>query len=163
VKAAQNILSLPPGEGLVYAPVCAALHEQAFPDPWDATAFAELLSDPTVHAWIGHSSSGEESAPMAVLLCRVVIDEAEILTIATCPDQRRSGWGKALMQAAQNHFHTHGVDQWFLEVAAENTAAQALYHRHGFTKVGLRKGYYAPLAAELPRRDALVMSASLKI
>ena len=30
----------------------------------------------------------------------------------------------------------------FLEVNCENTAAIALYEKHGFKKIGLRKGYY---------------------
>jgi ribosomal-protein-alanine N-acetyltransferase len=46
----------------------------------------------------------------------------------------------------------------FLEVAADNLAAIALYQATGFIKVGVRKGYYPhPDGA----KDALVMRRAL--
>ena len=46
----------------------------------------------------------------------------------------------------------------FLEVAADNLAAIALYQATGFAKVGVRKGYYPhPDGA----KDALVMRRTL--
>jgi len=40
-----------------------------------------------------------------------------------------------------------------LEVRISNTGAQQLYYRYGFTRVGIRKGYYTD-----DREDAIVMS-----
>ncbi len=39
---------------------------------------------------------------------------------------------------------------------AENTAAQALYARHGFERIGVRRGYYRP-----GRTDAYVLRLRL--
>jgi ribosomal-protein-alanine N-acetyltransferase len=51
-----------------------------------------------------------------------------------------------------------GAFDLFLEVAADNTAAIALYAATGFDRVGLRKGYYPhPDGA----KDAVVMRRAL--
>jgi ribosomal-protein-alanine N-acetyltransferase len=155
------IQALPPGGASAYAPVLAAVHDQGFDHPWSASDFATLLDDPTIHAWVG--LQGEAQVPVALLLCQVVIDEAEILTICTNPNARRQGWGNHLMTNASTALQAAGVTQWFLEVATDNTPAQALYRAHGFEQVGLRKGYYAPLIPNGPQRDALVMRAPLSL
>jgi ribosomal-protein-alanine N-acetyltransferase len=50
--------------------------------------------------------------------------------------------------------------QWlWLEVRASNERAQRIYDRHGYRRVGERKGYYP--AADGAREDALVMSFRL--
>jgi ribosomal-protein-alanine N-acetyltransferase len=36
----------------------------------------------------------------------------------------------------------------FLEVRTDNNSALALYERHGFTRIGLRKRYYQPSGAD---------------
>jgi ribosomal-protein-alanine N-acetyltransferase len=52
-----------------------------------------------------------------------------------------------------------GASQMFLEVRPTNTAAQALYGRHGFKAIGRRKGYYP--ASDGGREDAIVMRRHL--
>ena len=44
----------------------------------------------------------------------------------------------------------------FLEVRADNTRAQRLYHWWGFAEVGIRRGYYQPSGM-----DAIVMRRDL--
>jgi hypothetical protein len=44
----------------------------------------------------------------------------------------------------------------FLEVRADNSRAQRLYHWWGFTEIGIRRGYYQPSGT-----DAIVMRRSL--
>ena len=48
-----------------------------------------------------------------------------------------------------------GAEAMFLEVAADNAAALALYRGAGFTQAGLRRGYYAPAGTDafVLRRD----------
>ena len=69
----------------------AVLHATAFDAPWDAAAFAVLLSQPGVFAI---------RAEDGFILCRTVLDEAEILTLAVRPSARRSGLGARLTRAA---------------------------------------------------------------
>ena len=51
-----------------------------------------------------------------------------------------------------------GAESLFLEVAADNAPALALYRGLGMVEIGRRKGYYpASAGAGAPRRDALTM------
>lgn len=154
-----SIETLPPGQGAAFAPLCAQLHARAFSDCWDTEAFVTLLQDPTVHCWI--ATLGDTQIPAAVAILRVVIDEAEILTIGTDPTYRRHGLAASLLLHAVGQLRRQGVGRLFLEVADDNEPAQALYRRLGFTQVGRRKAYYAPHGTGLPRRDALVMAKDL--
>ena len=130
--------------------VLADLHAHAFAAPWDAAAFADLLAQPGV--FVVAEADG-------FILIRVVLDEAEILTLAVRPEARRAGLGGRLVgqgavQAAQG-----GARRLFLEVAEDNAAARALYARAGFRALGRRKAYYA--APDGGRTDALVLGRDL--
>lgn len=142
--------------GLEACFILADLHDRAFDRPWDALAFEELLKSPGVFAVMGEA--GEPALEKGFILCRSIAGEAEILTIAVDPAARRRGWGAALVEMAAGIAAETGSEALFLEVAADNTAAIALYAATGFAKVGLRKGYYPhPDGA----RDAVVMRRAL--
>ena len=79
-------------------------------------------------------------------------DEAFIQTIAVTADRQRRGIGQAMLQQLVAEADRRGAATLLLEVRADNLAAQALYERHGFTAVGLRKRYYQPSGV-----DAVVM------
>jgi ribosomal-protein-alanine N-acetyltransferase len=81
-----------------------------------------------------------------IVLTRVVQGEGEILTLAVAPQARRRGIGRALLGGVV----ADGIP-WFLEVAASNGPALALYAAFGFCECGRRRDYYAP------GRDALVL------
>ena len=128
----------------------ALLHAAASDSPWRETDFAALLTSPGALLL---------DAPRAFLLARIAADEVEILMIATATDARRQGHARALM----NRFHVaardRGATHAFLEVAADNTGARALYDAAGYRPAGLRRGYY-PRPGH-PPVDALVLSRSL--
>lgn len=128
----------------------AALHAQAFAAPWSAGEFAELMSQPGVVA-IAESDG--------FVLIRIVLDEAEILTLAVLPKARRLGLGRRLVEEAAVAATKGGAARLFLEVAEDNAPARALYDRAGFSQIGRRKAYYA--AADGSRTDAVVMSRDL--
>jgi ribosomal-protein-alanine N-acetyltransferase len=81
--------------------------------------------------------------------------DAELLTIATDPALRRSGWGRQIFRALDEEARGRGLERWILEVARNNVAAQGLYRSHGFVEIGVRKAYYKTSDG---RVDALVMS-----
>ena len=128
----------------------ARLHEQAFSMPWSAREFADLLSQPGVIAI---------AEPDGFVLIRIVLDEAEILTLAVIPAARRLGLGRRLVEEAAVAATKGGAARLFLEVAEDNAPARALYDRAGFSQIGRRKAYYA--AADGSRTDAVVMSRDL--
>jgi ribosomal-protein-alanine N-acetyltransferase len=132
----------------------ADIHDKAFDRPWTALEFDELLKSPGAFAILGEA--GEPAK--GFILCRSIAGEAEILTIAVDPAARRRGWGAALVEIAAGIAAETESEAMFLEVAADNLAAIALYQATGFAKVGLRKGYYPhPDGA----KDALVMRRAL--
>lgn len=132
------------------AAALAALHAQAFAAPWSAAEFADLLSQPGVLLGL---------EPDGFVLVRVVLDEAEILTLAVAPAARRRGLGRRLVERASATAAQAGSTRLFLEVAEDNAAARALYDGVGFAVIGRRKAYYA--RPDGGRTDALVMSRDL--
>ena len=127
----------------------ASLHALSFAKSWDAAAIAALLATPGAFAF--HHSHG-------FVLARVAGEEAEILTLAVAPEKRGQGLGGALLRAAIIKAQELGAQTLFLEVGADNPSALALYARLGFTKVGMRKGYYASASGGA---DALVLRLPL--
>jgi [ribosomal protein S18]-alanine N-acetyltransferase len=76
----------------------------------------------------------------------------DVQTIGVLPSHRGTGLGARLLGellAAAAGFSCHEV---LLEVRVDNAPAQRLYERFGFTRIGLRRGYYQP-----GNVDALVM------
>ena len=90
------------------------------------------------------------------VLGRHIGDEAEILNLATLPEKRRRGEGRALLEKALAEFQTRGVRRVFLEVRESNVKAIAFYKKHGFSEAGRRKAYYRE-----PEEAALLMEKQL--
>lgn len=132
-------------------PVMAVLHAVAFPKAWNTETLAGLLETPGGYGLILDDSG--------FILCREAAGEAEIITLAVRPDRRQGGIGRALVLAAADQARARGGESLFLEVAADNAAALALYDRAGFERVGLRRGYYAGSSGQAT--DAIVMRLSL--
>jgi ribosomal-protein-alanine N-acetyltransferase len=85
-------------------------------------------------------------------LCAYAPHEAYVQTIAVAAARQRSGVGRALLQALLEEADRRRCDHVDLEVRADNERAVRLYEQHGFTRIGLRRGYYQPSGA-----DAIVM------
>jgi [ribosomal protein S18]-alanine N-acetyltransferase len=130
----------------------AAVHASCFtlPRPWSASEFAALLDSP--HVFVVSESNG-------FVMGRAVAGEAELLTIAVMPEARRQGTGGRLVDAFLTQARALGAETAFLEVAAGNAAALALYERTGFARSGLRKGYYRGPDGQTD--DALVLFRAL--
>ena len=127
----------------------AQCHRAAAPaQPWSEAAFAKLLEQGAVA--IGDAR--------AFALGRAAADEAELLMIATHPDHRRQGLARRHLAALETRLMDQGAARMFLEVAADNVAAQALYAAAGYAVVGKRPGYYR---RETERMDALLYAKPL--
>lgn len=130
----------------------AHVHAQGFtvPRPWSAKEFCDLLSSAGVFV-IGDAQG--------FALGRIIADEVELLTITVLPTLRGQGKGRALLADFETTAQDMGARDCFLEVAANNTAARALYASAGYTEAGLRKAYYhAPQGVKI---DAVVMRKHL--
>jgi ribosomal-protein-alanine N-acetyltransferase len=116
----------------------AALHRRCFDEAWARSDFARILEAPSSFALIARGPP----AAAGFVLARTVVDECEILTLAVAPAYRRHGVGRALLHTAIALASLRGARAVFLEVAADNEAARALYTAAGFRMVGVREGYY---------------------
>ena len=132
----------------------AKAHASAFDAPWPPEAFVELLASPGVFAL-----SAVDSAPVGLILMRAIAGEAEVLTLAVEPTHRRLGVAQALLQGGLVQATAMGAETAFLEVAADNAGALALYLRCGFEQVGHRGGYYHRAGGQSV--DALVLRRTL--
>ncbi len=81
---------------------------------------------------------------------------ADIQTIAVDASSRRGGLGRVLMNTLINEAQKRGAEEVFLEVRADNPAAQRLYVSLGFEQIGVRAKYYQPDGV-----DALVMKLAV--
>lgn len=129
----------------------AKLHAAAFSATraWSADEFATLLAHPRTFA------AGDTEC---FAMIRTVLDEAEVLTIATHPAKRRQGLARRVLRVAEDQAKSQGAMTVFLEVAEDNSAAINLYTSSGYRQVGRRPGYYlpkdgAPVAALVLRKS----------
>lgn len=130
----------------------AETHAAAFTRarPWRAGEFAGLIAQPTCHVF-------GDARCFAVI--RVIADEAELLTIATHPRHQRGGLARACMETWQDAAAELGARRAFLDVAADNRAAIALYAACGYAPCGSRPGYYRRDGADAV--DAILMARAL--
>ncbi len=85
----------------------------------------------------------DDPSPAGFALVWSVADEVHVLNVATHPDQRRRGVGRALMSAVVERARSEKARLVLLEVRRTNRAAIGLYRSQGFTAIGVRRGYYA--------------------
>ncbi|HEM3868732.1 TPA: ribosomal protein S18-alanine N-acetyltransferase [Streptococcus suis] len=120
--------------------VMQSVYEQS---PWTLEQIASSMASQDEDYYLAYE--GQEL--VGFLAVQTVLDEMEILQIAVKADFQRMGIASQLMAA---------VMDWegdiFLEVRESNSAAQALYTRQHFTKIGKRKDYYRN-----PVEDAVIM------
>ncbi|MCL2758556.1 MAG: GNAT family N-acetyltransferase [Alphaproteobacteria bacterium] len=122
----------------------ANLHKLCFPQKsWSADEFAKL------------KNSGAEiiASENGFIVWRAAADECEIITIGTRPDARGQGIAGAMLALMERDLPR--PIKIFLEVAADNAAARALYEKNGYRNIGIRSKYYDG------KTDAVVMEKQL--
>ena len=133
------------------------LHTSIFESGWDAAAVTRLLAHPGSIALVARHGVPPTMGGFA--LAQIAADEAEIHTLGVDPTWRRQGVANRLVQGIKRGAARGGARALFLEVAASNEPAMALYTRNGFAETGRRKGYYA--RSDSPADDAVVMRCEL--
>jgi ribosomal-protein-alanine N-acetyltransferase len=108
-----------------------------FGEAWTHNQVLGLLAMPGV--WLTIADVSGESAGFA--LSRRVLDEAELLLLATAPHLRRRGIAAALLRAVIADAAAQSAATLHLEVRAGNDAIK-LYQSEGFVMVGQRRNYY---------------------
>jgi ribosomal-protein-alanine N-acetyltransferase len=135
----------------------AAIHASAFPRPWSTLDFERMLGERGIVA--DGLFLGRATKPSGFVLSRIVLDEAEIITVAIAPEARGKGHARALLTHHLDALSRRGVARVHLEVEEGNGPAIALYRRAGFRETGRRAGYYHK--ADGTKASALTMALDL--
>jgi ribosomal-protein-alanine N-acetyltransferase len=133
----------------------ATLHGASFHRGWSDGEIEQMLLDRAVvahRATVGRSLVG-------FILSRLVVDEAEILSVAVTSSRRGKGLARRLLDLHLRRLAGLGARAVFLEVDEHNVPALRLYGRAGFGEVGRREAYYQGTAGKAA--TALVLRRSL--
>ena len=127
---------------------------EAYDHPWTRGNFTDSLRS-GYHAQV----LGADGVVLGYFVAMKGVDEVHLLNLTVAPVHQGDGWGRLLLEALALWARGEGAQWLWLEVRVSNTRAQRVYERHGFRRVGERKGYY-PAGAGV-REDAVVMSLRL--
>jgi ribosomal-protein-alanine N-acetyltransferase len=108
-----------------------------FGEAWTRSQCLGILAMPGV--WLTIATL--DGVPAGFALSRLIVDEAELLLLATVPALRRRGVAGALLRSTMADAGSHGAKIVHLEVREGNDAIK-LYRGAGFAKVGERPNYY---------------------
>jgi ribosomal-protein-alanine N-acetyltransferase len=136
--------------------------EEATAPPTEREPRGAPMPPPRLGRWLGELKrlfGGEEEAEtsrepiVGFVGVWLTPDEAHIVTIAVRESHRGRGIGELLLIAAIALATLNEREVVTLEVRASNQAAQALYEKYGFRKVGVRQRYYSD-----NHEDAVIMT-----
>jgi len=128
------------------------IEQVAFRNPWSRDLLARELG----HDWSTILVAEEPGVRGMTLLGFVIFWVLHVLNVATAPDHRRRGVGRAVLQAALDVGRQKRCSLATLEVRRSNAAALELYRSFGFRPVGIRPNYYVDEG-----EDAIVMVLDL--
>jgi [ribosomal protein S18]-alanine N-acetyltransferase len=123
-------------------PAAHRIETEVFPDPWSVETFwSELAHVPESRHYVVAEDDGEVVGYAGMVATG---HQADVQTVAVRADRQGRGLGGELLRALLDEARRRGAGEVLLEVRAENVAAQELYARHGFERIGVRRGYYRP-------------------
>jgi ribosomal-protein-alanine N-acetyltransferase len=131
-----------------------AIEEQAYDHPWTRGNFLDSVR-------AGYQAQLLVAGPqlLGYFVAMKGVDEVHLLNLTVAPEFQGQGWGRVMLDALAQWARGQGAQWLWLEVRASNERAQQVYLRHGYRRVGERKGYYPD--AQGKREDAVVMSLKL--
>lgn len=120
-------------------PYITELYAADFSDGWNADMLLSAFKGGRflcVGAFTGKLLVG-------VITCTKGLDDADIEGVVTRKEYRQRGIADVLVKFALNELAASGAKKLFLEVRKSNAPAIALYQKHGFNEISIRKKYYA--------------------
>lgn len=131
-----------------------AIEQSAYAQPWSRGNFSDSLRS-------GYQAQllVADGGILGYFVAMKGVDEVHLLNITVAPAHQAQGWGRVMLDALAIWSRGQGAQWLWLEVRVSNARALQVYERHGYRRVGERKGYYP--AAHGQREDAVVMSFKL--
>jgi len=157
-------------------PQVTEIDHEAFPGLWPPPNYRRELENCLAHYIVAGDNTLEEGEHSSGFLSRlrhlfnrevpatreylfgfagfwIMAGEVHITNIAVRESHRRRGIGELLLISLINLATGLDASLITLEVRASNTAAQGLYAKYGFARVGVRRGYYTD-----NREDGVLMT-----
>ena len=134
------------------APCVAKIELACFSQPFKESDILEYLKNPIWHFFI--AKDGENV--LGYVSFTKILDEIQIVNVATAPEHRKMGVGKSLISYLLDFAKENEVSKLFLEVRESNEPAINLYKRFGFYEVGISKNHYKE-----PTENAILMNLEL--
>lgn len=142
--------------GLRHVELLSRLHTACFAKGWGPLEFESFFERSGVFMAIAYHT---DNTPVGFVLCWLIEDQCDLVSMGVLPDYRRDGVGLMLLDYALGEAKHMGAKHLLLEVNVNNTAAQTLYEAQGFEKFSIRKDYYSN--ADGTRADAICMRKAL--
>ena len=120
--------------------------------PWSEDAIRDSVTNP-LYTFLVARESGRTVGYVGAY---TVVGEMQITNVAVSPEVRRLGIGNRLIGELVRQASEQQARLITLEVRASNRPAIALYEKHGFTEVGVRRGFYSH-----PTEDGILMTLYL--
>lgn len=112
--------------------------ERCFESDTERPSFSDELGRSVARCWVAE----REEHVVGYALAWIVVDRAELMSIAVDPHARGAGVGRALLDHVVARCAAEGATELVLEVRAGNELAIALYEGAGLTCTGRRPRYY---------------------
>lgn len=132
-----------------------AIDRHWFPVPWKQDQFEGEMAKPYALAWV-LTDDETDSLVYGYVVCHVIDEQADLLTIAVSPNATGFGFGTLLITQAIRNAGKNGAKLMNLEVRRSNQVALKFYHRFGFQVLHVRKSFYAN------GEDALILRKTLE-
>lgn len=128
------------------------IETESFSDPWSISCLEdEILSESS--CFLVAISSKEI---LGYILGKTVLENADILKLATKPQFKHFGIAKRLLNEFIRSAAKLKIQKVVLEVRVSNTAAINLYKNTGFRVISTRKGFYSS-----PKENAYLMQKDI--
>ncbi|OZG72022.1 ribosomal-protein-alanine N-acetyltransferase [Hahella sp. CCB-MM4] len=130
-----------------------ANERSAYSHPWSEAVLRECLGGIS-ECWVATM----DKTIVGHGIISHVLDEGHLLNLCIGKSWQGQGLSHQFLIFLMSRLRELGVEKLFLEVRVSNEIAVALYKKHGFTQIGLRKAYY-PAGSD--REDAIVMAREI--
>ena len=135
-------------------PAILGIERRSFPTPWTEWMFESHLKFTGVSVNLVLEA---EKGIRGYAIAWMAQDEIHLLSIAVGPDDRRLGYGRALLEEVIRRGGEWGGSLVVLEVREGNEPARNFYENMGFRVIGKRRKYYIDTG-----EDAFVMVLALQ-
>ncbi len=130
----------------------AKIEKECFSTPFSEDDILDYIDNPIWHFFVAKI----DESIVGYISFTKIIDECQIVNVATSPSARKMGVGKALIERLLSYAKENGCTKLFLEVRESNLPAISLYKKFGFLPVGISKNHYTQ-----PKENAVLMNLEI--